>query len=112
MFRVFVADRAIEFTFHHRYFDVKSSQRQGITVSGKSIQAATQCFLNIDGIAVQGLALCSALDKFDKEHGRKLALTRALKIAAASKDIRTAVWERYHDRDIPNDIYEGLFANG
>lgn len=48
-----------------------------------------------------GVAKCSQKDVFDKERGRKLALTRALAVAfpyEVGKPLRTAIWAAYHGR--------------
>lgn len=45
-----------------------------------------------------GEAVCSPHDKFDRKIGRKLALTRAIKWAAFSREDRRAAWKAYLER--------------
>jgi hypothetical protein len=45
---------------------------------------------------IEGEALCVPEDRYVKETGRKLALTRAL--SSVSKEFRTAAWQAYHSR--------------
>src|SRR5689334_14705759 len=52
---------------------------------------------------VYGRAECSPLDRFEKERGRKLTLTRAMKQVPdfrgrKGKEARTAVWNAYLNR--------------
>jgi hypothetical protein len=45
------------------------------------------------------------MDQFNKERGRKLALTRALWQLGLNKEERTAVWHRYFCRHLSNIKY-------
>ena len=46
----------------------------------------------------EGIARCSPLDNFNKEAGRKIALTRAIKVLELNRDEREVVWETYLNR--------------
>lgn len=45
------------------------------------------------------IAKCSPQDNFEKERGRKIALTRAIRAAKLQKPDREALWEAYLYRD-------------
>ncbi len=44
-----------------------------------------------------GEALCSPNDTYDKEFGRKLALTRAVSISELDKATKASIWEGYRN---------------
>lgn len=67
----------------------------------QSIYPVTVC--NIEntpgGIGIWfGVARCSAYDRFTKEYGRKISLTRAMKAAGLNKQERTLIWKDYFNR--------------
>ena len=43
----------------------------------------------------EGYALCKWEDRFDKKHGRKLALRRLLEHSSFTKEERRNIWEQY-----------------
>ena len=45
-----------------------------------------------------GVSTCGPLDQFEKETGRKISLTRALRGSDIDKDLRTAIWKAYFSR--------------
>jgi hypothetical protein len=45
-----------------------------------------------------GIAMCHPNDQFEKEKGRKIALTKALDAAKFPRHLRTLAWEAYHAR--------------
>jgi hypothetical protein len=67
------------------------------------VKAVTSCYL-VDEAGVQthrGFAICFLTDNFNKEIGRKLALTRCLDQTfpgSLFKPLRTAVWKAYFGR--------------
>lgn len=105
MFIVKTPQHTIKFTFNHEHFPtpVEIEHRH-------FVKASTACFLEVDGRQSMGFAACSHLDAFNKERGRKLALARAIARAKLDKADRTAVWDRYHYRDISNAMYEASAA--
>lgn len=44
-----------------------------------------------------GMALCSPKDNFDKNHGRKLALTNFVESQDFTHEERVKIWEAYRD---------------
>ena len=84
-----------------------------------SLRGYTECFIGPDPGEMpqepQGLAMCSYLDPFNKEKGRKLALARALDTIfptthltnrtdiLAQRNRRLAFWTVYFNR-IPLDV--------
>lgn len=52
----------------------------------------TSCVLTVGGQVCIAVAKCAAGDQFSRAAGRKLTLTRVLKIANLPKDIRTEIW--------------------
>jgi hypothetical protein len=54
--------------------------------------------LGKEKILGKGTSHCSKGDIFNKEVGRKLALTRAVKQTTLTKDQRTAMWNDYFNR--------------
>lgn len=59
-------------------------------------RGVTACFIqNKDNfeILAEKTSFCSVNDKFEKEAGRKVSLTKALK--GFPKEFRTRVWEQY-----------------
>lgn len=57
-----------------------------------------------------GYAFCSHLDRFNRETGRKVALTRALQ--SLPREIRKKFWEAYFNRTAPKivDTFEDRLA--
>lgn len=49
----------------------------------------------INDKVINGVALCNPMDNFDREKGRKLSLTRALKTWGLEKADRTIIWKAY-----------------
>lgn len=92
MFHVNLPDFNLSFSFSHKR-DVNFAIRDD-----KVITDVTECDLLVNGAEFSGLAACSAEDKFTKEVGRKVALTRALYNASLPKYARTEVWNRYFNR--------------
>lgn len=76
-----------------------------VSISFKYKNAVTMCHLEIDDNMYGGYALCSSLDKFNKEKGRKIALRRALELAGVDKGHRRVIWIKYHTRgELPDDL--------
>lgn len=50
-----------------------------------------------DALIVEDYALCSLVDTFCKETGRKLSLARAMRSADIPKEERTEIWEQYRN---------------
>ena len=48
-----------------------------------------------DSIIGAGSALCSPKDTYDKDFGRKLSLTRAVKNSKLTKEVKTSIWNAY-----------------
>lgn len=63
----------------------------------KGHPVGVDCRITLPGFVkyCQGSAYCDPRDKFNKEFGRKLSLTRALKYGNFTKDARRQVWEHY-----------------
>lgn len=66
--------------------------------SGKTICVIEDGTLGVDTVHGTGIAFCSEKDNYEKERGRKIALTRALRDMGANKGLRTKVWESYLER--------------
>jgi len=49
-------------------------------------------------VIARGEAECCALDNFNKETGRKIALSRAIEQLALPKEERREIWTQYHGR--------------
>lgn len=92
MFHVESNNYTIEFTFKHTKLD------DLMEINHRLIHAVTQCDLTVDDKSFAGIAACVVGDNFNKEVGRKIALTRALKKAGLPKDVRADVWIAYFDR--------------
>lgn len=62
-----------------------------------NVPAWTRCFLVApnDEVIVEGFALCSSMDNFKRETGRKLSLARAMKNAGFDRETRIMIWDRY-----------------
>lgn len=79
-----------------RFFHTKANRKR---------QRTTQCIVlrrqsgDTPTLLYSGLAVCSKRDNFNKETGRKLALTRA--IERLSREERAAIWSTYLDRQNP-----------
>jgi hypothetical protein len=63
----------------------------------------TECVLmySYDDTRVErfwGRAYCCEQDRFEKETGRKIALTRALKMGEFTRETRRLFWDAYLDR--------------
>jgi hypothetical protein len=76
----------------------KHEQNPGGCLEG--FNAVSRCYLvdeagNDIGV---GAAFCVAEDQFNKEIGRRIALTRALSNSKLEKDARRQVWEAYFGR--------------
>lgn len=57
-------------------------------------------------VVARGLAYCAPADRYDRETGRKLALTRALFRDRFPKDVRRSIWNTYHARREPRTRVE------
>lgn len=69
------------------------------------VPAYTQCWIterDTQQFVSKGFALCSSKDNFNREKGRKVSLSRALK--NFPKEKRTEVWTLYFMRKVPDDI--------
>lgn len=53
-----------------------------------------------NGDRLVGFAECSPLDRFNKETGRKVALTKLLSRGYFTKGERTQIWEQYFNRNM------------
>lgn len=102
MFRVKVNGREIAFTFQHKTLPSLAEIRKGVLI--KSITTATVD--NGRGTTLVGRAMCSALDNFDKDKGRKIALAKALKESGLDHKERSIIWDRYHARYLSDEEYE------
>ena len=90
----------ILFTFDHKAWE------QPISIGGHhKAKARTTCTMRIGPVIFAQAAYCGPQDNFSKEAGRKIALTRALKMSGLSKLERKAVWERYFNRNVKNKDY-------
>lgn len=56
--------------------------------------------IDLDDVPRFGYATCSPADKFIKDIGRKLSLTRALKNMNLDKNERTQIWKDYFRKHI------------
>lgn len=60
------------------------------------VKAYTECVITRNnGFSVQEYALCHPNDQYDKNTGRKLALTRALKCLTKDRELRKRFWNAY-----------------
>lgn len=107
MLKVTVNDLTVGFTFQHDL---------GGFGEDIGIKGITQCTLHVtekpkqEGDSVltslyNGAALCSSLDVWNRDKGRKIALARAMRLSDLDKTVRTAVWIRYHHRNLTNEQY-------
>lgn len=92
MFHLQSNNYTIKFTFRH------TQPEQPLQINHRNIYAVTQCDLNINDEAFVGVAACVEGDNFNKEVGRKIALTRALKKAEIPKPVRADIWIAYFSR--------------
>ncbi len=101
MFTLQIGPKKVAFTFSHEHFP------QPTPLSGRSalVKAQTLCALTVDDVTVYEWAYCSIHDTFDKEVGRKAALTKALRRSSLSRQERGRVWARYHLRYTPNELW-------
>lgn len=53
---------------------------------------------SIEDYSITAAAFCSVHDKFNREEGRKMSLTRALAMSGFDRTLRRAVWEAYWAR--------------
>jgi hypothetical protein len=91
-------DLAISWTFrHYRATDFEIRPK-------KSVTDVSYCVLTVNGVQFTGLAACAQGDTFNKDIGRKVALTRAMKDAKLEKYIRTEIWSKYFNRGHNNDV--------
>ncbi len=65
----------------------------GTLGSALGISAMTYCKFDD---RIMGTALCSTLDNFNRNMGRKIALQRAIK--DLPKDQRKLIWSAYHEK--------------
>lgn len=92
MFHIKVEDTEIAFSFKHfrgTNFEIRKH---------KAVTDVTYCSILVNNVEFTGLAACADGDTFNKEIGRKVALTRALKEAKLNKSTRTEVWNMYFNR--------------
>jgi hypothetical protein len=97
MLHLKVDDLAIKFSFRHIHncgFEVRP---------GKIIDDVTSCRLEVNGVMTKGIAACLQGDKFEKEVGRKLSLTRALSESGLVRSVRKHVWNTYFNRGVDHD---------
>lgn len=104
MFHVNTEGLNISFSFaHHRDVDLvlplKLNPKKLVHVTD-----ITLCDMLVDGKEFMGEACCTAEDPFQKEAGRKVALTRALQEAGLSRKVRQQVWIKYFSR-VKDDDY-------
>lgn len=72
-----------------------------VDLSGVLVQGSTTCIvgpLEEGAGVVSAVAYCSVRDVFEKERGRKVSMTRALREAGLSKADRAKVWDAYRRR--------------
>lgn len=62
------------------------------------VKAETNCLIETPFGNYLGTAYCSVLDQFNKAKGRKLAFTRALRVAPFDKVERAILWNDYFTR--------------
>lgn len=67
--------------------------------------ARTECYIlrgpkKQESVIATGVAFCSVLDQFNREAGRKVALTRA--VALFDSDTRGRLWDAYLNRHTRN----------
>lgn len=86
-----------EIKFQRNYSEIKNKKG---TVLGHSVETVASVNLN-DEEHLIGNSVCSYKDRFVKEEGRKLALTRALQLCF-DKPTRKQVWEAYFDSKTVN----------
>lgn len=96
MFHVESNNYTVKFTFRHTKLD------NLMEINHRFIHAVTQCDLTVNDKSFAGVAACVVGDNFNKEVGRKIALTRALKKADLPKDVRADVWIAYFNRGNAN----------
>lgn len=90
----------VEFTFQHMTYEPLAGWEP------KPTKARTKCFLFQNGkVVAEAWAQCAINDNFSRSAGRKIALTRALRMSGLTKAERTAVWGRYFARDVKNKDY-------
>jgi hypothetical protein len=97
MFRL-TAENGMEiaFGFSHSKLDPTAAKAKAITL----------CHLSVADKRVTAFALCSVKDNFNKEKGRKIALSRALQESGLGREDRELVWYRYFSREMPNHLFE------
>ncbi len=59
--------------------------------------------INVDNsgnelVVSEGASMCNPRDNFCKEYGRKLSLTKALRMTQLDKNQRKVVWDAYFNR--------------
>jgi hypothetical protein len=72
----------------------------GVTVVGSTTAIVNLGTDPVNGVdrTVSAVAWCSSKDQFNREKGRKVALTRLLRQLDLPKDQRKAVWDEYLGR--------------
>lgn len=91
MFNVHVRGRDLRFTFPISEFPSRRGWQY------KSVPC-TICLVTDRTTKIEigsANAFCSPKDKFDKNYGRKLALTRFLEKEGYTREERTLIWEAY-----------------
>jgi len=70
-------------------------------------QRTTKCFVSFNGQAeITAQARCNSKDEWNKETGRKLAMTRA--IACFPKATRCAIWDGYWEKTLLEPVMAQL----
>lgn len=92
MFHVESNNYTVKFTFKHTKLD------NLMEINHRFIHAVTQCDLTVNNENFTGIAACVVGDNFNKEIGRKIALTRAVQKAGLPKEVRADIWIAYFDR--------------
>ena len=100
MFRVEQGGSKYEFSFEHLRF--KSWVIDGThAIKGKTVCTLFTHYRQLGQdkiLKVYGVSDCSVSDNFNKETGRKLALSRALKAGNVPREARAAIWRAYFGR--------------
>jgi hypothetical protein len=98
MFHLTIDGKNISFSFDHvrdvnLVLPLRMNPKKLVTITD-----VTLCDLLIDGKQFQGESCCTLGDKFVKETGRKVALTRALSETELGREERRLVWGKYFSR--------------
>jgi len=61
---------------------------------------STACVLTVNDREFIAVAKCGHDDQFNRVTGRKLTLSRVLKIADLNRDLRTIIWNTLKDKKV------------